>query len=123
MTMPVFLYDGDCAFCTKCAQFLQRHVRTTAKIKPWQDTDINALGLSEHDVEAAVQWVEPGLTKAGPDAIAVLLRRAQWWWKPIGWAMSNRVSSALAWLLYRLVARHRDRMPGSTSACALPRPE
>lgn len=119
--MPVFLYDGDCAFCTKSAQFLLRRVRTDADVKPWQGTDIDALGLTEDDVETAVQWVEPGLSKAGPDAIAVLLRRAQWFWKPLGWALSNRVASTLAWPLYRLVARNRDRMPGGTTACALPR--
>ena len=23
---PVFLYDGDCAFCTSCARFIERHI-------------------------------------------------------------------------------------------------
>ncbi|GAB4005994.1 hypothetical protein GCM10029992_55430 [Glycomyces albus] len=123
MAQAVFLYDGDCAFCSACADFLERHVRTEAAIKPWQWADLEALGIDQEAAEAAVQWIEPGLTKAGPDAIAVLLRRAQWYWKPLGWLVSLKPVSWIAWPVYRLISRNRDRLPGGTPTCALPQAE
>ncbi|MEX0826743.1 MAG: DUF393 domain-containing protein [Acidimicrobiia bacterium] len=123
MTRPTFLYDGDCAFCTSCARFVERHVRTEAEIVPWQWADLSALGVEQQAAEAAVLWVEPGLAAAGPDAIAVLLRRAQWYWRPLGWLGSLTPVSWLAWPVYRLVARHRHRLPGGTPACSPPERE
>ncbi|WP_026923016.1 thiol-disulfide oxidoreductase DCC family protein [Glycomyces arizonensis] len=121
MSRPVFLYDGDCAFCGRCADFIERRVRTDAEVKPWQWADLAALGVERQAAEEAVQWVEHGLAKAGPDAIAVLLRRAQWYWRPLGRIASLRPVSRLLWPVYRLVSRNRHRMPGGTAACALPR--
>lgn len=115
-----FLYDGDCAFCTTSANFLEKHVRTEAKVVPWQWSDLEALGVTQAQAEDAVQWIEPGFRRAGPDAIAVLLRRAQWYWKPVGRVLSLRPVSWLAWPVYRLVARNRHRLPGGTAACSLP---
>ncbi|MEX1208022.1 MAG: DCC1-like thiol-disulfide oxidoreductase family protein [Acidimicrobiia bacterium] len=123
MTRPIFLYDGDCAFCTSCARFIERHVRTEAEITPWQWADLSALGVEQREVEEVVLWVEPGLVVAGPDAIAVLLRRAQWYWRPLGWLGSLTPVSWLAWPVYRLIARHRHRFPGGTPACSLPQSE
>ena len=118
-----FLFDGDCAFCSTSAQFLEKHVRNDAKVAPWQWSDLDALGVTQEEAEAAVIWIEPGLKKAGPDAIAVLLRRAQWYWKPIGWVLSLKPVSWLAWPVYRLVSRNRHRLPGGTAACSLPQAE
>jgi hypothetical protein len=53
---PVLLYDGDCAFCTSCARGLQR-LEPDAEITPWQLTDLTALGVTEEQAAAAVQWV------------------------------------------------------------------
>ncbi|MFC4337881.1 thiol-disulfide oxidoreductase DCC family protein [Salininema proteolyticum] len=119
---PVFVFDGDCAFCTRCAEFVRRRVRTEAEVLPWQEADLGELGLSLEDVEGAVQWVDSDIRAAGPDAIAVLLRRAQWYWKPIGALLSLSLVSRLAWPVYRLVARNRHRMPGGTPACAVEQP-
>lgn len=123
MTTPTFLYDGDCAFCTSCARFIERHVRTTAKVTPWQWVDLRSLGVDQQAAEKAVLWVEPGLVIAGPDAIAVLLRNAQWYWRPLGWLGSLTPVSWLTWPVYNLVARNRHRLPGATPACAPPKSE
>ncbi|WP_051704635.1 thiol-disulfide oxidoreductase DCC family protein [Glycomyces sp. NRRL B-16210] len=120
---PVFLFDGDCAFCTNCARFLKRRVRTEARVLPWQWADLDALGVEQSEAEAAVLWVEPHLRRAGPDAVAVLLRRAQWYWKPFGGVLSLTPVSWLAWPVYRLIARNRHRLPGGTAACSLPQSE
>ncbi|WP_112138576.1 thiol-disulfide oxidoreductase DCC family protein [Glycomyces dulcitolivorans] len=118
-----FLYDGDCAFCTSSANFIEKHIRTRAKVVPWQWADLDALGITQQEAEDAVQWIEISFQRSGPDAIAVLLRRAQWYWKPFGWFLSLKPVSAVAWPLYRWVARNRHRLPGGTAACSLPQAE
>ncbi|NUQ91236.1 MAG: DUF393 domain-containing protein [Glycomyces artemisiae] len=119
----VFLYDGDCAFCTTSANFLEKHVRTTARVVPWQWADLVALGVTQEEAEAAVMWIELNFQRSGPDAIAVLLRRAPWYWRPIGWALSLKPVSWIAWPVYRFIARNRHRLPGGTAACSLPQAE
>lgn len=124
MNEAVFLYDGDCAFCSKCATVIERFMKTRAEVKPWQWADLDALGLTVDECDAAVQWVAPGASpQAGPDAIARLLRGAKGafgFWKAAGFVLSLPPVRWVAWPVYRWVARNRDRMPGGTAACALP---
>ena len=44
METSTFVYDGDCAFCTSCAQFIERRIPTGARVVPWQFADLAALG-------------------------------------------------------------------------------
>jgi predicted DCC family thiol-disulfide oxidoreductase YuxK len=121
---PVFLYDGDCAFCTTCAQFVERRIPTGAQVVPWQFADLDALGVTQPEAEEAVIWVAPGAPKAaGPEAIARLLVDAGSLWRPLGWLLDLPPVRWLAWPVYRLVARNRHRLPGGTAACALPQAE
>jgi predicted DCC family thiol-disulfide oxidoreductase YuxK len=117
-----FLYDGDCAFCSSCVRFVQRFIPTPATIVPWQFANLDALGVGADDASEAVQWIEPGRpVLAGPAAISRLLRtspRAAW--RPLGALLALRPVTALAWPVYRWVARNRHRLPGGTAACALP---
>jgi predicted DCC family thiol-disulfide oxidoreductase YuxK len=118
---PVFLFDGDCAFCTTCAQFVERRIPSDADVTPWQFADLDALGVRQADAEEAVIWVAPdGSTAAGPDAIARLLVAAGSFWRPLGWVLGVAPVRWLAWPVYRWVARNRHRMPGGTPACSLP---
>lgn len=120
----VFLFDGDCAFCTTCANVIDRRIPTSAEVTPWQFADLGSLGVAQADAEEAVIWVAPdGTTAAGPDAIARLLVDAGSFWRPLGWALGARPVSWLAWPVYRWVARNRHRMPGGTAACSLPQAE
>jgi predicted DCC family thiol-disulfide oxidoreductase YuxK len=121
MTGPTFLYDGDCAFCSSCARFIERRVPTAAAVLPWQHADLAALGVTEQQAEAAVRWVaRDGAVAAGPVAIARLLVDAGSFWRPLGALLALRPVAALAWPVYRWVARNRHRMPGGTAACSLP---
>lgn len=123
MRQPTFVYDGDCAFCTSCARFLERHVPSGARVLPWQFADLDALGLTAADCTAAVQWVAAdGTRSAGPDAIARLLAESRPWWRMVGLLLRLPPVRLLAWPAYRLVARNRHRMPGGTAACAVPPP-
>jgi predicted DCC family thiol-disulfide oxidoreductase YuxK len=118
---PVFLYDGDCAFCTRCAQFVERRIPTRAVVLPWQWVNLAPLGVTEDDVEAAVQWIdEDGAVAAGPEAIARLLVDAGSWWRPLGRVLALAPVRWVAWPVYRLIARNRHRLPGGTAACSLP---
>jgi predicted DCC family thiol-disulfide oxidoreductase YuxK len=119
----VFLFDGDCAFCSSCARFIERRIPTAATVAAWQLTDLAALGVAEVEAAAAVVWVEAdrGGHVAGPAAIARLLDDAGSWWRPLGWLLSHPPVRWVGWPVYRLVARNRHRMPGGTAACAIDR--
>lgn len=127
MPDATFVYDGDCAFCSACARFVQRYVPGPAEVIAWQHADLDRLGLTAEQCAQAVQWVGPDRqAAAGPAGIARLLRTARGpagrlVWRPAGAVLATRPGLAMAWPVYRWVARNRHRMPGGTAACALPR--
>jgi predicted DCC family thiol-disulfide oxidoreductase YuxK len=117
----VFLFDGDCAFCSQCARFIERRVPTSATVLPWQFADLAELGVTPEAAEAAVQWVPAdGPVAAGPAGIARMLVDAGSFWRPLGLVLGLRPVLWLAWPAYRLVSRNRHRLPGGTAACSLP---
>jgi predicted DCC family thiol-disulfide oxidoreductase YuxK len=119
-TAPTFVYDGDCSFCTTCAEFIERRIPTRARIIPWQFADLESLGLTIEQCESAVQWVDGDRTAAGPDAIALLLKDAGRLWHLAGGALSRAPVRLAAWPAYRWIAEHRHLLPGGTAACSLP---
>jgi len=124
VSVPTFVFDGDCAFCSASARFIERRIPTSAAVVPWQRTDLAALGLTAEQCEEGVQWVAPdGVVSSGPRGIARLLIDAGSFWRPLGWVLLTPPISWLSWPLYRLIARNRDRLPGGTAACALPQTE
>ncbi|MFG1928239.1 thiol-disulfide oxidoreductase DCC family protein [Cryptosporangium sp. NPDC048952] len=121
--MATFVYDGDCAFCSTCARFIERRIPTSAAVVAWQRTDLDALELTVDEAETAVQWVSDERRAAGPDAIAELLIDAGSFWRPAGHVLRSAPVRKLAWPVYRWVARNRDKLPGGTATCALPQAE
>ncbi|MFE9959385.1 thiol-disulfide oxidoreductase DCC family protein [Micromonospora sp. NPDC005299] len=121
METSTFVYDGDCAFCTRCARIIERWIPTRARVLPWQFADLDALGLTAAECEEAVQWVgADGVRAAGPDAIARLLGDSNPLWRTAGAGLRFPPVRAAAWPAYRWVARNRHRLPGGTAACAVP---
>ncbi len=118
----VFLYDGDCGFCTICAGFIARRIPTSAQVLPWQRADLPALGVTPGQCADAVQWIDGAARPAaGPDGIARLLRSSSAsYWRAAGWVLERAAVRAVAWPVYRWVAAHRHRMPGSDGTCAVP---
>jgi predicted DCC family thiol-disulfide oxidoreductase YuxK len=117
-TRPVLLFDGSCAFCTSCARALQRTGPDT-EIVAWQYADLTALGVTEAQATAAVQWVQTdGTTRSGHEAIAATLNTAGPIWKLVGHTALLPGISWTAAKVYRLVADNRYRLPGGTAACA-----
>ena len=43
---PVLVYDGDCAFCTKCAHAVER-IGPQAEVVPWQFADLDVKGETD----------------------------------------------------------------------------
>ncbi|MCY9786687.1 DUF393 domain-containing protein [Nocardiopsis sp. EMB25] len=117
---PLLVYDGDCGFCTRSVEAtLGLPARFTAR--PWQVTDLVALGTTPERAAREVLWVaESGEIHGGADAFAELLRRCWGPWRGVGVVMALPGARSLARAVYRWIAAHRYRLPGSTSACRLP---
>ncbi|GGK30404.1 hypothetical protein GCM10010124_23980 [Pilimelia terevasa] len=119
--LALLVYDGDCGFCTRCVEFARAQVRPQVRMAPWQQLDLAAWGLTRAQCLAAAQWCgTDGGRAAGPVAIAHALRTAPNWWRHVGALLAAAPVRWLAWPVYRVVARHRHRLPGGTAACALP---
>jgi predicted DCC family thiol-disulfide oxidoreductase YuxK len=116
---PALVYDGDCAFCTSSVRLLEK-IGPMAEMVAWQLTDLDALGLSEEEASAAVQWVETdGTIRSGHEAIAAALSSAGGVWALAGRALLLPGISPIAAVSYRLIADNRYRLPGGTPACAV----
>ena len=122
---PVLLFDGDCAFCSSCARWITAHIPTPVVLEPWQFTELEPLGVGLDEVDAAVVLVDVTLHRtAGPDAFARLLRSStSGAWRAVGRLLGLRPVLAVAWPVYRWIARNRHRMPGGTAQCSLPQAE
>lgn len=121
--LPMFLFDGDCAFCSSCARFIDRRIPTDAAVQPWQWIDLDSLGVTVDEVDQSVVWVvSPTTHTAGPAAIADLLRSSTARsWRMVGGLLTPAPVLWATGFAYRWVARNRDKMPGGTAQCALPK--
>lgn len=120
---PLLVFDGDCAFCTRCVQFIERRIRRHPRIQSWQRTDLVALGLTQEQCETAVQLVDRGAISSAHVAIAHVLIYGKKGWAVLGYVMLLPGIKQVAGVVYRWVAKNRDRMPGGTAECALPQSE
>ena len=112
------VYDADCGFCTRSAEFLGR--RSDCEITPWQSLDLAAAGLTEDDVRTAAYWVENGRTpRRGARAIAAALRSCRGVvYRLLGRLIDLAPVRPLAAWVYGLVARYRYHLPGASSSSA-----
>ena len=115
------IFDGDCAFCSTCARFLESRLRSSAAVRPWQRVELEALGLTEDECAAALQCVDTArkVKVSGHRAVAMALRACRFPWSVIGRLIEWRVLSPLGAVVYRTVANNRHRLPGGTPACKL----
>jgi predicted DCC family thiol-disulfide oxidoreductase YuxK len=121
--LPLLEFDGDCGFCTRSAEWVRTRLPAGSgvAVEPWQRLDLDALGLSREDVASAAWWIDrDGTKRRGHLAIAAALRAIGGAWGVVGRVLTWPVLSQLAALAYRLTARYRYRLPGSTPACKLP---
>ena len=118
------IWDGDCAFCARCVQFIQRRIRTSAKIVAHQKTDLKVFGLTTEQCNQALQWVNSdGRIRSGSRAVAELLKTANGVWPVFGVLIDLPVIRLFSSAIYKLIAKNRQHLPGGTAACALDSPE
>ena len=120
---PLLIFDGDCAFCTSCVRFIERRIRRHPRIQPWQRSDLADLGLTQEQCETAVQLIEGDRLTSAHVAVARVLIYGKWGWAVLGYLLLVPGIKQIAGVVYRWVAKNRDRMPGGTTECALPQSE
>lgn len=117
---PLLLFDGDCGFCTSASAVAERLARGRVDVVPWQSADLDAVGLTPQECDAALQWVDERGPRAGAQAVAALLVARG---GPL--ALPGRVLQLpgvrrVAAAVYEAVSRNRQRLPGGTPACRRP---
>ncbi|MBM7806504.1 putative DCC family thiol-disulfide oxidoreductase YuxK [Geodermatophilus bullaregiensis] len=121
MQRPALVFDGDCGFCTRSAALARRVLPAGCAVVPWQGADLAAVGTTAARARREVLWVPPvGEVLGGAPAVAAALRAAGSGWALLGRVLQLRPVAPLAGVVYRVVAANRMRLPGSTTACALP---
>ncbi len=125
--VPWLVFDGDCGFCTTSATWvaarLHRPLGPDAEVRPWQFTDLAAVGTTPERAQQEVLWVPVhGEVLGGAAAFAAWLRFRGGPYAVVGQAMGLPGVRSVAAAVYRLIARNRSRLPGGTPACALPPP-
>jgi predicted DCC family thiol-disulfide oxidoreductase YuxK len=103
------VFDGECVFCNACVRWMNKHIRNTPRVVAWQETDVQALGLTEAQCSEAVQWVSAdGKThRSGHLAVAQLACDSGEWWRFVGYLIPLPVISQLGAMVYKKIANSR----------------
>ncbi len=118
----MLIFDGDCGFCTTAATWIEsKWPNDSAEIAPWQrlGDQLDAWGLTRDDVMSKAWWVDDRGVRGGERAVAAALQLSPGWPRFVGRVIDVPPLRWLAKPGYRLVARYRYRLPGSTPACRL----
>ena len=107
----MLVYDGDCAFCRRCARWAERR---GVPITPWQALpDAAAPAPDRNELAAAAWWRDDaGRWWRGGRAIARTLSSLGGLWGLVGRVLDLPVMRQLADHVYAWIARNRHRMPG-----------
>lgn len=121
--LPVLVFDGECGFCTWCAERVERHWDGRAQIVPWQhldEEDLAHLDLTASETGEAAWWVDAcGRRYRGARAIGKALMATRGLKRWIGAVCLVPPASWLAAVLYLLVVRLRHRLPGAAGQMRL----
>lgn len=116
----MLIFDGDCGFCTQCANWIRKRLPEHFRVVAWQDVELSVLGLSEAEVSTAVYWIDDaGQHHRGSVGVARCLTAMGKPWSMLGMALRVPPVSWVARGGYRLVANNRHRLPGATDACRI----
>jgi predicted DCC family thiol-disulfide oxidoreductase YuxK len=114
------IFDGDCGFCTASVNVIRRWIHPDCDIEPWQFTNIEQFHLTAEECTTAVQFVTSDRSVySGSRAVMQMLRTA-----PLPWPVLGAIGDApgvafIADHVYRWIATNREKLPGSTPACAV----
>ncbi|UGQ10645.1 DUF393 domain-containing protein [Yinghuangia sp. ASG 101] len=119
-TRPVLVFDGDCGFCTKSVELVERRIDPDVEITAWQFADLDELGVTRERAMHEVLLVTPtGEVHGGAKAFAKLLAYRRGVWSVPGAVLQIPPVDVIAAWVYRLIADNRYRLPGGTPACAM----
>lgn len=120
----VLAFDGDCGFCQAAVRQIRRRARPRMETVAWQalPPELTEPHLDRLDQEVLL-FDGDRVRDGGALALAGLLasstaRR----YRGVGRLLRLPLIRTAANLFYRGVARNRQRLPGGTAACAVPRP-
>ena len=120
---PLLIFDGDCGFCTSCADWVAGRWHGRARAVPWQflrPDELAALGLTPVEVDAAVWWIdEHGVPSRGHRAVALALAAGSGWSAAAGRLLLVAPFRWIGAAVYPLVSRFRHLLPGGTPACRM----
>lgn len=115
----VFIFDGDCAFCSSAARVMRKMTGESTPIRPYQKLDLPALGLSPELTSKAVYYVRDGKYLVAADAIAQLLIDSKRIWLIVGVILKLPLIKSLASVVYYWIAKNRHRLPGGKPECKM----
>jgi predicted DCC family thiol-disulfide oxidoreductase YuxK len=119
---PVLVFDGDCGFCTTTANWIKKNSIVALEIAPYQWTDLEQYGLTAEEAAAKVQLVVGDKIFAGHNCMAkLLLIQPNVLLKLVGAIMVMPVIDPISARLYTWIAANRQKLPGGTPACKLPK--
>lgn len=126
MGIALLITDGDCGFCQRSADWLQKHFPGQWVNAPSQTLDLAVHGLTQKDVDTQVWLLIPdanGFRRyGGAKAVAKLLfLQPKFYIKPIAIFAFLPMTSQIAHVVYRWVAKNRSRFNSSPSQCDVPR--
>jgi predicted DCC family thiol-disulfide oxidoreductase YuxK len=123
-TEQILIFDGECGFCRACATWIERRWTDTPtpRVIAWQAVarempELDAPTIRQ--MRESVWWIDAERRDAGSRAIARALLATRAPWRLAGRALLSAPWSWIADPVYRVVARHRHRLPGATSACRI----
>jgi predicted DCC family thiol-disulfide oxidoreductase YuxK len=115
----LFIFDGDCAFCSSSMRLLRKMTKGRITSSPYQFRNLDELGVSLDEAESAVQYIRGEVRLKGAEAIAYYLMDSKAVWSAAGWLMRAPVILSFAEIIYSVVAKNRHRLPGGTPECQL----
>lgn len=111
-----FLFDGECGFCTRTAQWALDHACEPFAAVPFQSASPDRYGLTIDQARESVWWIDGNLQLEGHRAIAEMLRACRPPWPALGRALELPPASWAAAAGVGLVSRVRHRLPGGRPA-------
>lgn len=114
----VLVYDGDCEFCQKQVQLVERlDQQQRIEAIPFQSADLEAYGVDRRAAEEAMHLVTPsGKVRRGAEAARDVLRLLPRL-RPLAWVFWVPGALPVAEAVYRWVARRRHRFGCTSAAC------
>ena len=98
---------------------MRKITREVTPIRPYQNLDLPALGLSSELTSKAVYYVRDGKYLVAADAIAQLLIDSKTFWMVVGLFLKLPLVRNLARIVYYWIAKNRHKLPGGRPECKL----